>query len=286
MTGIYFEDGINYHIKNEDTVKLISYNDGSKIKVKNSLKHINPLKDYQKINSEEYVYKPTGEIFYYNKGEFKSKSSIRGSMNKLEDLLRNNFNGGKNEAFITLTYAKRESDFNKTVDDLSDFWKALKKEYQDLEYIGVIENQRLRCSWHIHMLIKDTKHKVLYIPSEEIERIWNKGNVNVARITNRDIKNLVNDSTMKDDKKNAIHKVIKYMCKTNSKEEIPRNKQSYHRSEGIKFPTVKKMTYSEVQDVINDDNYCLVSEKTLLIKSAYTDRILNKVKEEVYIIDK
>lgn len=286
MTGIYFEDGINYHIKNEDTVKLISYNNGSKIKVKNSLKHMNPLNNYQKINSEEYVYKPTGEIFYYKKGEFKSKSSIRGSMNKLEDLLRNNFNGGKNEAFITLTYEKREEDFNKTVADLGDFWKSLKKEFQDLEYIGVIENQRLRCSWHIHMLVKDTKHKVLYIPSEEIERIWNKGNVDVARITNKDIKNLVNDSTMKDDENNAINKVIKYMCKTNSKEEIPRNKKSYHRSEGIKFPTVKKMTYSEAQDVINDDNYCLVLEKTLLIKSAYTDKILNKVKEEIYRIDK
>ena len=45
MKGIYFEDGENYHIKNQDIVKLIRYNDGRKIKVKNSLKHKNILSE-------------------------------------------------------------------------------------------------------------------------------------------------------------------------------------------------------------------------------------------------
>lgn len=286
MKGIYFEDGENYHIKNQDIVKLIRYNDGSKIKVKNSLKHKNILENYQKLNADEYVHKPTGEIFKYKKGKFKSKNSINRSMNNLKELLTNNFDGGNNESFITLTYEQREENFENAVSDLKKFWVDLKKEYQDLEYVGVIENQQLRCSWHIHMLIKDIKHKELYIPSEEIERIWNKGNVDIARITNKDIKHMVNDSTMKDNEHNAINKVIKYMCKTRSKEEIPRNKQSYHNSKGIKFPAVEDRPYSEVQDVINNYNYCLVWENTLLIKSASNDKILNKVKEEVYKIDK
>ena len=53
MKGIYFEDGENYHIKNQDIVKLIRYNDGRKIKVKNSLKHKNILENYQKLNADE-----------------------------------------------------------------------------------------------------------------------------------------------------------------------------------------------------------------------------------------
>ena len=160
MKGIYFEDGENYHIKNQDIVKLIRYNDGRKIKVKNSLKHKNILENYQKLNADEYVHKPTGEIFKYKKGKFKSKNSINRSMNKLKELLTNNFDGGNNESFITLTYEQREENFENAVSDLKKFWVDLKKEYQDLEYVGVIENQQLRCSWHIHMLIKDTKHNV------------------------------------------------------------------------------------------------------------------------------
>ena len=65
MKGIYFEDGENYHIKNQDIVKLISYNDGSKIKIKNSLRHKNYLEYYQKINAEEYIHKPTVYQFEY-----------------------------------------------------------------------------------------------------------------------------------------------------------------------------------------------------------------------------
>lgn len=48
MKGIYFEDGENYHIRNKDKVKVVSYNDGSKIKVNNSLKHKNILKIIKK----------------------------------------------------------------------------------------------------------------------------------------------------------------------------------------------------------------------------------------------
>ena len=152
-----------------------------------------------------------------------------------------------------------------------------------MQFIAVIENQKIRTSWHIHMLIKDTKHDNLYIPQEEIERLWNKGNVSISRITNRNINEIlsgidINEEDKKED--NAITKVINYMCKTQSKEDVPVGKKLYYKSRGIKFPSVQKMSYQEAQALIK--NYYLISESTLLIASANTDKILKKIKEENY----
>ncbi len=285
MSDIYFRSGENYHIKNDDEVKVIEYENEGKIKIKNcsSRTKKNYLEDFKKINGEEYMDKNTGEVFQYKKSLKRGKSSLSRSMKKLDGLLSNNFNGGKNEIFVTLTYSKREENFEKAVNDLSYFWKKLKKEFQDLQFIAVIENQKIRTSWHIHMLIKDTKHDNLYIPQEEIERLWNKGNVSISRITNRNINEIlsgidINEEDKKED--NAITKVINYMCKTQSKEDVPVGKKLYYKSRGIKFPSVQKMSYQEAQALIK--NYYLISESTLLIASANTDKILKKIKEENY----
>ena len=288
MSRIYFKKGKNYHIKNDDEVKVIEYKNKGEIKIKNCSNNKNYLKDFKKINGKEYVNMITGEILEYKKNSRRSKNSLSKSMKKLKELSLNNFNGGKNEGFVTLTYEEQETDFDKVVNDLGDFWKSLKNEFQDLEYIGVIENQRIRTSWHIHMLIKDTKHNRLYIPQEEIERLWNKGNVSISRITNKEVNQILNGNDIEDDeednieedKTDSIMKVINYMCKTQSKEDVPIGKNTYHYSKGIKFPSVKKMTYKEAQTLI--ENYYLISENTLLVTSCNTDKILKKIKEENY----
>lgn len=289
MSRIYFKKGKNYHIKNDDEVKVIEYENEGKIKIKNCSNNKNYLKDFKKINGKEYVNMITGEILQYNKNSRRNKNSLSKSLKKLKELSLNNFNGGKNEGFATLTYDKRETNFDNAVKDFGDFWKLLKKEFPDLEYIAVIENQRIRTSWHFHMLIKDTKHNSLYIPEEELKRLWNKGNVKISRITNKEINQILSGSDIEDDEEdekdlkndnNAIMKVINYMCKTKSKEDIPIGKKIYHHSRGIKFPNVQKMTYKEAQALI--ENYYLISESTLLVTSCNTDKILKKIKEENY----
>lgn len=287
MNGIYFEEGLNCNIKNDDEVSFICYEGSSQIKIKNCSKHNENLMKYRKINADACVDMDTGERVEYIKHEFKTKNSIRRSMKRLMELILNNFNGGKNELFITLTYEYRQADFDKAVSDLKDFWKKLKKEFQDLEFIAVIENQEERDSWHIHMLVKDTLHMGLYISEDEIERIWNNGFVDVARITDKGIKHIIGGYEFQEDdneeiKKDAIIKIAEYMCKTKSKDNIPSNKKCYYKSRGIKKPTIQKMSYKEAQEILSDINACLVLEKTLLIRSANTDCILNKIKEEVY----
>lgn len=140
------------------------------------------------------------------------------------------------------------------------------------------------------MWLKDTVHRKLYIPQEEIERIWNNGFGDVARITDKGIKHIIGGYKFKEDdngevKKDAMNKLAAYMCKTKSKEQIPTGKKGYYKSRGIKKPTIQKMSYKEAQKILNDINGCLVLEKTLLIRSANTDSILNKIKEEVYNIE-
>lgn len=285
MTAVYFVEGENCPIKKRDIVKVITYRDGKKIKIKNSLQHTNNnLKNYKKLNSEEYIFTPTGEILKYEKRKFKNTESIRKSMNKLNETVLNNFNGDKNELFITLTYAIPETDFDKAVYDLKIFEKKLKKEFQDIDYVAVIEEQQLRKSWHIHMLVKDFKHKTLIIPFEEVERIWNKGSVEVLRIIDKDLKQL---STKEDEEfewHSPIARVAGYVSKTRSKENIPCNKKCYYKSRGIKLPAETKMNYEEAQIILNENEACLLSEHTLLIKSVITDKILNKVKEEIYLL--
>lgn len=281
MHHIYFEEGENYNIKGEKIVKVYEYKGEKSMKVKDCTKPIiNSLKNIKRINKNEYMNIETGEVFQYKKREKRNKKSMNRSMNKLDEYLSNNFSGDKNEIFLTMTYEKGEADYDKAVEDLNEFWKKLKREFQDLEYVGIIESQALRKSWHIHMLIKDIGHKELYIPKEELNRIWGKGHIFVSRIVNREMRQILNDLTVGDNNGNAIKKVIKYMCKVNSKEDIPMYKKMYHKSNGIKGPVIKEMKYSDVQKELECWN--LLSEKTLLIKSDNTDRIIRKIKEEVY----
>lgn len=74
MSDIYFKNGENYHIKNDDEVKVIEYENEGKIKIKNCSKNKNYLKDFKKISGEEYMNKITNERFQYNKNSKKSKN--------------------------------------------------------------------------------------------------------------------------------------------------------------------------------------------------------------------
>ena len=290
-TGVYFEKGNNYHINDSEKVKVYEYDINQKIKIRNCGKFKNNyLSDYKKLNKQEYVNIQTGEIKKYEIGEFKSPSSLKKSMNNLKELLLNNFNGGKNEEFLTLTYTEEETDFDKTGDDLGDFWKKLKKKYKDIEYIGVIEKQKSRNSWHIHMVLKNKNNQKLFIPQEEIVKIWNKGqSVWITPITDKGIKNVIKQLSKINDYKKfeydeeqlPINRVINYMSKIQTKEEIPSFKKSYYKSRGIIFPKVSMMNYDKAQKLLNDNCY-LLYEKTILIKSVLTDKILKRIKEELY----
>ena len=174
-------------------------------------------------------------------------------MKKVTDYTLNNFNGGKNEIFVTFTYENPMNDMEQLKKDYDYFWKRLKMQMQDLEYLYVVEMQEERKSLHIHALIKDTKHSELHIPFEELTRLWNKGFVWVSRINIRDTKKLIIAENK--DERTAIGRVRKYMTKIRTKENVPKDKNIYSKSKGIIAPNEINIPNKEALQFANENEY-------------------------------
>lgn len=269
---VIFENGENYNIKTEDIVKVIKFNDES-IKVKSTSRRPQNLNNYRKISKDEYVDITTGEVRRYKKRKYKDKESIRRATSNLKEILRNNFNGGKNELFITLTCEELTEDYDVARKFCDNFFKDLRNKYEGLEYVYVLELQK-RKSWHIHAWIKSTKRKILYIDNEEIAKIWNKGFAKTQRITKEEFGDKDTAET------DVVDIVINYMTKIKSKDRIETNKKLYYKSRGIKLAKVDKMKYKQFVDTVELD-YILEEEKTLLVKSV-DGSIISKHKTEVW----
>lgn len=270
----------DYKIGEEESVKVIKYDAEKSAKIVKAISNGNHLKNFKRLNADEYYDKKEKKVKKYKKNKYRTTSGIQNSMRKAKDYLRNNFNGGKNESFLTLTYETEMMDMEKLKQDFKNFWEDLKKQYQDLEYFYVVEIQEERESLHIHALIKDTKHKKLYIPHEEIYRLWNKGNIWVSKITNRDTKEIVIKEN-KNDKK-AIDRVIKYMTKSKTKEKIPRDKNLYSKSRGITLPTITKTKQKEAELDLKDNGFVFeygYAGYLLTRKSGY---VVATIKGQVY----
>ena len=240
-------------IADDENVKMTEYIEERKLKIINTSNTKNHIKNYKRLNKEEYYDKAEKKVKKYNTNDVRSISGIRHSMKKVGDYIMNNFCGGKNEIFTTFTYSEPMNDMEQLKKDFDYFWKRLTRQMQDLEYLYVVEIQEERNSLHIHALIKDTMHQKLYIPFEELSRLWNKGYVWVSKINMRDTKTLVIDENK--DERTAIGRVRKYMTKIKTKENVPRDKNIYSKSKGIIAPTTIQISNKEAQQFASDNEY-------------------------------
>lgn len=251
--GIDFNFGGDYEIEDNEIIKLTEYAGVKEAKVSKSYPKQNNLKNCKRLSSTEYYDKRDGKVKKYKLRSYRTKENIQNSMKKARDYLKNNFDGSDNEIFVTLTYADEMRDMNKLKKDYDYFWKRLKKQYQDLEYLYVVEMQENRKSLHLHILLKDPKHSKLFIPHEEIERLWNKGIIWVSRINMKDTIQLLSKENK--DEKTAIGRVITYMTKPETKLSVPRHKNIYSKSNGIVNPKTSKMTKKNANQFCNDNDY-------------------------------
>ena len=85
-----------------------------------------------------------------------------------------------------------------------------------------------------------------------------------------------------EDEEFGIDRLIDYLCKVRTKEDIPKNCHCYYKSKNVKQPKTEVKKYCEV---LNDlkDGYVLKKEKTTLIKSENTCKILRRVKIEKWV---
>lgn len=240
-------------IDDDSMVKMTKYNGEKKLKITETLNTQNNFVNIKRLDKDRYYNKIENKIKLYNKSDVRSISGIRHSMKKVSDYIRNNFNGGRNEIFVTLTYSDSMSDMEQLKKDYDYFWKQLTRQMPDLEYLYVVEMQEERNSLHIHALIKDIIHSELHIPIEELSRLWNKGYVWVTRINMRDTRRFVIDESK--DERTAIGRVRKYMTKIKTKENVPRDKNIYSKSKGIIAPDIIKITNKEAQQFASDNEY-------------------------------
>jgi hypothetical protein len=140
---------------------------------------------YRKLSKNEMIDTTTGEIIEVenskNRGE--QLSSLRSTIRRLRMIINANFFGEPNELFVTLTYRENMIDVGSLFRDFEKFYKRLKRRYKEhkFEYIYAIEPQ-LRGAWHIHLLLKAVNVKYLYIPNEEIAKLWGYGFTKTKRV--------------------------------------------------------------------------------------------------------
>lgn len=126
-----------------------------------NLKHMGNVKEicYQnivnrniyikKLNENEYVYLPTGEIIEckHIKNRSESLFQVSQSLKRLRDYINTNVIEPLNCRWITLTYAENMTDTKKLYFDFKNFMKRFKyafKQYK-IEYIVAMEPQRSWC---------------------------------------------------------------------------------------------------------------------------------------------
>lgn len=262
MSGIFFEKAKNYEINGDKIVKVIAYNNGE-IEVKGTKNKQNNLENYKKISKTEYVILLTGEIKQYKKETYKKAENIKRAMKELKGILKNNFKGGDNEIFLTLTCEDNITDYDYVHKKAEEFMRILRQLHKGLEYVMIMEQQE-RGSWHIHALIKDTLNKKLYINNEEICAIWRIGITKTERV-----------------KETNFIKVIEYMTKTKTKEKLPAEKKAYYKSRGIKKATTQEMQYKNFCNT-KGKNAKRINGIAVHIKSIKNDKIINTHFKEIW----
>ncbi len=177
----------NYSVYGGSLVKFTKMNNITQIL---SLTCKNSKCSIKKISKDEYMYLSTGEILKCNHIENRSQNinTIRSSISKLRNLINNNFVGGLNELWITLTFGENKVYNPKDLYSIFEkFIKRLRYSYKDLkfDYIYVPEPHE-KGDWHIHLLLK--ADKTLYIENSTLNKIWGLGFVKVNRL--KDIDNI------------------------------------------------------------------------------------------------
>lgn len=214
-----------------------------------SLAHKNSKCPIKKISKEEYMYVDTGEIFQCGHIDNRSQNlnTIRYSISNLRNIINNNFFGGSNELWITLTFGENKIyDPKELYPIFTNFMKRLRYNYKNLklDYIYVPEPHE-KGDWHIHLLLKADNS--LYIENSKLNEIWSYGFVKVNRL--KDIDNigayvsayLINIKDGEKTKKGArLHL-------------YPPNHKLYRFSKGIKKPVSEYITYNNAKEKISSD---------------------------------
>ena len=130
----------------------------------------------KKINENEYIYLPTGEIITckHIKNRSENLFQVSQSLKRLRDYINTNVQEPLNCRWITLTYSENMTDTKRLYKDFQKFMQKLKYHFKEfnIEYIVAMEPQG-RGAWHAHLILIFDR-KAPYIPNKIIENLWRK----------------------------------------------------------------------------------------------------------------
>lgn len=235
---------------------------------------------YKKVDKYHYCDKVTGEVFEYKRDSSNRHRNFRKTFEKLRCIINTNFKSEINELHVTLTYTEKMLDFDRASKDFKIFWGKLHYRYPDLEYIKIIEPHKTG-AWHIHVLLKTSKYKYLFIPNNELDKMWGKGNVNISKIENND--NLGAYFTPRLKEIDAFEEDLedwnerKCIVKGARLHFYPANKRFYGYSNGIKKPVRINVSYSEAKEILNFDECVYESAHEVVTAESEnnTEKVIN-----------
>lgn len=222
----------------------------------------------KKLNKNQYVELETGEIKDFELSENRSENanSLGQTMKKMRYLVNNNFYGKTNELYLVLTYGDNMTDTKQLEEDLESFIDKLRYKYKGkskIEYIHVIEPQE-RGAWHSNTLLRFEDLDYVYIPNDEMEKMWGQGWVKTKRLKSVDnigayLSAYLTDLPIHDDNvasamvngKKVIEKEIdgntKRFIKGGRLHMYPVGFNFFRKSRGIKYPERTKMKYQDAK---------------------------------------
>ncbi|MBO8441146.1 MAG: hypothetical protein H9897_02235 [Candidatus Ureaplasma intestinipullorum] len=258
----------NKKIKPNDKITIYENNNKIQINYTQQQPKSFPIK---KINNNYYENKnkKIKKITHSSKRNHKNSNYV--SSAKLQTLIKFNFIGSPdNESFITLTYKYPNYDPSQLNKDFNKFIRKLKSKNKNLGFIRINELQQNK-SFHIHLLLKNVPN----LNKLKIQNLWPHGLINYKPIENQigvnKLANYFKYSPNSDNKKK--------ITKSKLLEELPTGINLYSKSKNIKFPTIKKAEYKDIQPII--ENYNLLSVNAYQIIDS-NGQIVNQINKEFY----
>lgn len=257
-----------YSIRDKDIVTVTNMGHLTEIQY---MEKMNTSSSIRKLSKDEYLVLETGEVKEYEHTENRSDSynSLRQTFKKIRYLINNNFKGTKNELFVTLTYARNETDPKILYKDFDKFMKKLKYHFKDsttLDYMSVVEPQA-RGAWHCHLLLRANDLEALYLHFDDFKKLWGQGDVKVKRLNEVDnigayLSAYLGDIELTEETaeiamvegRNVLEKEIdgkkKRFIKGGRLHLYPTGMNIYRKSKGIVMPERKKMTYENAKKIV------------------------------------
>ena len=244
------------------------YQCGNVIEVQTVERPCKNLSNFRRYNKDLCIDLRTGEVIEYNHSTKRNENhhGLYKTFANLRRIINLNFRGGWSEIFLTLTYKTAMTDTVQLYEDYRKFWKKLKRFYPALIYVAIAEPQHYG-TWHLHVLLRNSDFKHLFIPKEQLTELWPHGFSHVQRLVNIDNLGAYFTAHLTDislfERDDCEEPPPKKILKGARMAHYPAKFRLYRCSKGIARPVPQSMTYSQAQRLVGSLAPCYESTKVI-----------------------